>query len=275
MEKEELSEQLDVRLDGLLVERERSAEGRIVDEGAGAGGEQPQQQLEFGWIAANAADLRQVAREGRLDIRPKVARTLARVAVQRIWESAGDDELGARGATLGRTAHAWRCAVEQRVDDRPAFAFDLGPRERPEVQILDPARERVGNDAGGEQVGRPREQELARRGIVVEDLLDREHQARHALNLIDHRRTRQRKREPVGIGPGGVARRLVVECEVVGDDACGLKLPGKRALPGLAGSGDRRGPAHRQDVPQLRLDGSRDQRHTASLQHHPDQSGVS
>jgi len=37
----ELSEQFAVRLDGLLVERERSAKSRIVDEGAGAGGEQP------------------------------------------------------------------------------------------------------------------------------------------------------------------------------------------------------------------------------------------
>ena len=203
-----------------------------------------------------------------------VAGALARGARQRVREATGDHDLGARGATFWRATHLRRPAVEQRVDHRMTFAFDLGPRERPEVQVLDPARERVGNDASGKQVGRPREQELARRGIVVEDLLDREHQARHALDLIDHRRTRQRKREPVGIGPGGVARRLVVECEVVGDDACGLKLPGKRALPGLAGSGDCRGPAHAQDVPQLRLDASRDQRHKASLQHHPDQSGV-
>jgi hypothetical protein len=34
---------------------------------------------------------------------------------------------------------------------------------------------------------------------------------------------------------GRVTRRLVVECEVGGDDAGGLKLPGERALPGLSG----------------------------------------
>ena len=81
------------------------------------------------------------------------------------------------------------------------------------------------------------------------------------------RRTRERQRESVRVRLRCGAQRLVVEAEVVGNDAGRLRLSGERALARLPRTDDRRCTAHAENVAQLMLDRSSDQRPST----HPEQ----
>jgi len=170
--------------------------GGVVDEPARAGGEQPQHLLELGRIDPHPADLRQVAGEDRLDVGAEVARALARAARQRVWKASATRSRRGRAA-LRRTAHLRRAPVEQRVDHRAALA-SISARESGQSSRTQLCLGERRDDSAVSRSGRSGEQELTGRRILVEDLLDGEHQARRALDLVDHRRTRQRQREPVG-----------------------------------------------------------------------------
>jgi hypothetical protein len=89
---------------------------------------------------------------------------------------------------------------------------------------------------------------LTRGLVAVEDLLDGKHEVWCALYLVDHRGSRQGKREPIRIGQRGRSRRLVIEAEVVRDHSRDLQLPRERALAGLPRTRDGPRTAYREDV---------------------------
>jgi hypothetical protein len=58
-------------------------------------------------------------------------------------------------------------------------------------------------------------------------------------------------------------QRIVIEAEIIRDDARHLQLFGERALARLPRTNDRRRAAHAENVAQLVLDASTDQRHAS------------
>ena len=76
--------------------------------------------------------------------------------------------------------------VEDGVHELVGGAVDLSLGERPELDRLDAARQRVRQTAQGQHARRPGEQVAAGPGVGVDLFLDGEQEAGHTLDLVDH-----------------------------------------------------------------------------------------
>jgi hypothetical protein len=101
--------------------------------------------------------------------------------------------------------------IWQRIDEHLSTVSQLALRDRPEIEVLNASRERIGDSRQGKDVRRPCEQELATGLVAVEASLDREKQPGHTLDLIDHRRPGDTREEAHWICSGCVGRWLVIQ----------------------------------------------------------------
>lgn len=102
-----------------------------------------------------------------------------------------------------RTRRGSAVVVEQAARSRKraigeviGSSVQFSHRERPEREQVDPARQALRQRRGRQEVRRPRQDQLARRSIAVQQLLDRQHQPVTAtLDLIDDCRCTQAAQE--------------------------------------------------------------------------------
>jgi hypothetical protein len=160
---------------------------------------------------------------------------------------------------------ARRLTCQQPIDEVVPTAFDLPLRQGPEVDVLDPSGEGIGDDPGGEQVRRSRDQELATRVRAVEDHLDRQEKAGRPLNLVDDRRHVEVGDETVRVRERRRPEHVVVEVAVAVEEAVVYQRLREGALSDLPRSQDGACAACREHVADLACDSARDQRHAHSL----------
>jgi hypothetical protein len=143
---------------------------------------------------------------------------------------------------------------KSRVDESTSCAINLTLRERPQLNGLHAAGERVGEISQSKNSGGAGEQEAPGPGVGVHRDLDRAKQLGRQLDLVNDQETVM-VHEAGGIVPGGPQRGWVVE---QADQRVGRRRggePGQRALTGLSGAidGDHPGVAERFSDQRLRL----------------------
>ena len=133
-----------------------------------------------------------------------------------------------------RSADQGRRASEEPVEDILAPPLDLRLGERPEIEDLDPACQRLVDLRCGEDVRGAGEEKPAGPLIEIDGFLDREQEVGSALHLVDQRRLTQRRDEACRVAARRVARRLVVEREDLGGIVPEGDIACERALAHLA-----------------------------------------
>jgi hypothetical protein len=134
--------------------------------------------------------------------------------------------------------------IEDGVHEPVRRAVDLSLGERPELDRLDAARQRVRQAAQSQHARRPGEQVAAGPGVGVDLFLDGEQEVGHALDLVDHHQPGG-VHEAVRIHGRRLAGRRGVEVAPLGVPALGHQAE-QRAFPALAGAGDEDDPRIRQ-----------------------------
>jgi hypothetical protein len=177
--------------------------------------------------------------------------------------TAGDD-LGKRFATYGCAIDLWGLASEEALDEVTGARMDLGLGERPELDSADPASERLGDPRCCEDVGGAGQQKTPRCRVLVDALLDRVEQVRNALDLVDQYRPAQAGDEAVWIEAGGLAGRLIVECDARGGVLACHDLLGEGALADLPRTQDEHDSAVAERIDDERMRAARDQQRGSS-----------
>lgn len=119
----------------------------------------------------------------------------------------------------------------------PPAAIRSAKAQRPQGDDLDPSGERVLDFAVGEDVGRARQQKLARRLVGVDGPLDREQQiGAGPLDLVEQDRAREAGHESLGVAARRIPRRSVVKAEHVSEVLARRDLSRQGALAHLPGA---------------------------------------
>ena len=231
---EDLFEQCDVALPGLVADIDAAAELRVVDQLPGMLRQEADEFRQLRQLL-DVSDIPQVAGEdrGQIGPRPILAPPLA-LAADRFGKAADEHELDEILADDRRLV-ALQLAVEQAFQESRRLAGHLGAGQRQHLDGFHPAGQTVGDARQREHVRGAGQQEAAGAIVLVHGFLDRQQQIGRALDLIDDRLV-QSANEAHRIGLCGVERRLVVEGDV---GPPGLShLPHQRRLAGAARADD-------------------------------------